>query len=87
MYNFLHITLIFFGAGIGGVFRYIISNKVTGFISKSLIVSNTYITFPFPTLFVNFVGSFVIGILYNIIIIKTPHLDVELKLLFITGFL
>lgn len=45
-------TIVFFGAGIGGMMRYWGSNFVYKFLSP---------TFPHGTLFVNVLGSFIIG--------------------------
>lgn len=45
--------IVFFGAGIGGVLRYWGSNFVYKFLSP---------TFPYGTLFVNVLGSFIIGL-------------------------
>jgi len=45
--------IVFFGAGIGGMVRYWGSNFVYKFLPA---------TFPFGTLFVNLLGSFIIGI-------------------------
>jgi len=45
--------IVFFGAGIGGVVRYWGTNFIYKFLSP---------TFPYGTLFVNVLGSFIIGI-------------------------
>lgn len=45
--------IVFFGAGIGGMFRYWGSNFVYKFLPP---------TFPYGTLFVNVLGSFIIGL-------------------------
>ena len=50
MYNYI---IVFIGAGIGGILRYWLSNSVYKFLPPD---------FPYGTLVVNVLGSFVIGI-------------------------
>jgi CrcB protein len=68
--------IVFFGAGIGGIVRYWGSNFVYKFLPA---------TFPYGTLFVNFLGSFIIGMVmyyldYNELI------SVETRIFLTTGF-
>ena len=75
MFNTL---LIFFGAGIGGVFRYWISNGVYWFLGRS---------FPFGTLVVNVSGSFLMGLLFILILDRFEGIAPQLRSLVLIGFL
>jgi CrcB protein len=67
--------LVFFGGGLGSVFRYLISKIPLFNFSK----------FPIPTLFSNIIGCFILGIVLGYAI-KNDHLNSPQTLLLATGF-
>lgn len=73
-----HTFLIFFGAGLGGVLRYWISNGVHIVLGK---------TFPFGTLIVNISGCFLMGVLFVLTLARFNHLNTELRALLLIGLL
>jgi fluoride exporter len=74
----LNSLLIFFGAGLGGVSRYTMSNVVSAAFGKH---------FPYGTLFVNATGSFLIGLLFVILMSRYAAFGTQLRALFLIGFL
>jgi CrcB protein len=72
-----HLWLVFFGGGIGSIARY----------SLTKLVSDRWGTdFPFGTLGVNIMGSFLIGIIYAALQKYSSGQQAEIKLLLVTGF-
>jgi CrcB protein len=70
--------LIFFGAGIGGLLRFYLSNLVFLFLPRD---------FPYGTLFVNVSGSFLMGILFIFIFDRFNEISQPLRALLLIGFL
>jgi CrcB protein len=70
--------LIFLGAGIGGVFRYWVSNATYFFLDRQ---------FPYGTLIVNVSGSFLMGFLFILIHQKFGNLNIQLRALLLIGLL
>lgn len=70
--------LIFLGAGLGGVFRYWISNAVYWFLGRQ---------FPYGTLFVNATGCFLMGLLFALILDRFNGVGPQLRALLLIGFL
>lgn len=70
--------LIFFGAGLGGVARYWVSNVVYLCLGRQ---------FPYGTLVVNASGSFLIGFLFVIIMERCAGVAPQLRSLLLIGFL
>lgn len=70
------IIIVFFGGGIGSVFRYLTSVFTERYVQS---------TFPWATFFVNVVGCLIVGILAGLIA-KQQLTSPDLKLLFVTGF-
>lgn len=70
------VLIVFFGGGIGSVFRYLTSVFTQKYIQHS---------FPWATFFVNVVGCLIVGILAGLVA-KQQLTSPDLKLLFITGF-
>ena len=68
--------LVFLGSGLGGSFRFFISSLLNKF---------TTISFPFGTLTVNILGSFLLGVLFFGFDTK-EYFSPELKLLLAVGF-
>ena len=73
----LQVIAIACGGAFGALSRYFIIGIVTDWLGKD---------FPFGTLFVNVVGSFLIGILYVVVVLKM-HVSPELKSILVVGFL
>jgi fluoride exporter len=73
-----NILLIFLGGGIGCLLRYFISNS-----TYVLFPQN----FPFGTLIVNITGSFLMGLLFIIILERFSHFASPLKAFLLVGFL
>jgi len=72
------IILIAIGGAIGSVSRYLTSLGVFTFVSRS---------FPFGTLAVNIIGSFIMGFLTVLIIERYNGIAAELRSLLLIGFL
>ena len=68
------LLLIGVGSFVGGVARYLLSQWITSTINS---------TFPFSTLLVNFIGCFVIGLVYGVG--EKAQLPLELRLFFMAG--
>lgn len=73
----LQVIAIACGGAFGALSRYFIIGIVTDWLGKD---------FPFGTLFVNVLGSFLIGILYVVVVLKM-HVSPELKSILVVGFL
>lgn len=68
--------IVFLGAGLGGMLRYWGSNWVYEFLSP---------TFPYGTLFVNVLGSFIIGLVMYYLD-ANELISLEMRILLTTGF-
>lgn len=74
----INTLLIFFGAGIGGVSRYWISNGVYWLLGRQ---------FPYGTLVVNASGSFLMGLLFALLLERFNGIAPQLRSLLLIGFL
>ncbi|MDF1646712.1 MAG: fluoride efflux transporter CrcB [Legionellaceae bacterium] len=74
----MDIWLIFIGSGLGGISRFGISNSLSKLLGQS---------FPYGTLFVNTLGSFLIGLFFVLILDRLIGIANHLRPLFLTGFL
>ena len=72
MATFTQLAIVFLGGGLGSICRYL----------GSLWLNRP---FPWATLWVNGLGSFIIGLVYGLILSKSGNHE-AIKLLFITGF-
>ena len=70
--------MIFFGAGLGGITRYWVSNGVYVLFGRQ---------FPYGTLFVNASGSFLMGLLFVIILERFNGIGPQLRAFLLIGFL
>ncbi|WP_031578474.1 fluoride efflux transporter CrcB [Ruminobacter sp. RM87] len=70
------ILLVAAGGAIGAVCRYLTTGAITSFFGKE---------FPYGTITVNIIGSFLIGLLTSVL--SQNYLEPQLKLLLITGLL
>lgn len=77
--------VVFMGSGIGGVCRFLLSDVVNRFFSKSCQHSVILSSFPWGTFFVNIIGCFIIGLIYGLVD-KNIIMSQETKLLLTTGF-
>lgn len=73
-----NLILIFIGAGLGGVLRFWVSNATYLLLNRN---------FPYGTLLVNVSGSFLMGILFVIILERFNGLGPQLRALLLIGFL
>jgi CrcB protein len=74
----MNTLLIFFGAGLGGVFRYWVSNGVYWLLGRQ---------FPYGTLVVNATGCFLMGLMFAIILERLTSTGPQLRSLILIGFL
>lgn len=74
----LNALFIFLGAGIGGVFRFWISNGVYALFGRQ---------FPYGTLAVNASGCFLIGLLFSVILERMNGIGPYLRSIVLIGFL
>lgn len=74
----MNTLLIFFGAGIGGVFRHWIASGVYFLLGRQ---------FPYGTLFVNATGSFLMGLIFILIVERFDGIGIQLRSLLLIGFL
>ena len=74
----LNLLLIFIGAGLGGALRF----EITQWFN---VVLNPY--FPYPTLFINVTGCFLIGALFILIFDWLKSCSEALRALVLIGFL
>lgn len=72
----LGIVAVFIGGGLGSVLRYIVN---------VLYLKSCSISFPFQTLVINIVGSFILGFLIYYINARS-HFDHNLRLMLTVGF-
>lgn len=72
------ITLIFIGAGFGGVLRYGVSTGIYNLFNKN---------FPYGTLVVNVSGSFLMGFLFVLLLERFQSIAPQLRALLLIGFL
>lgn len=71
-------VLIFLGAGVGGVFRYWISNLTYWFLGRQ---------FPYGTLIVNISGCFLMGLFFALLLDRFDGIGPQLRSLLLIGFL
>ena len=74
----MNTVLIFFGAGLGGVLRYWISNGIYSLLGKQ---------FPYGTLIVNVSGCFVMGLLFVLTLERFDSIGSQLRALLLIGLL
>ena len=74
----MDLMLVFIGGGIGSIARYFVTMMVKNF---------TNINFPFGTLTVNVIGSFLMGIVTALIANKITANSESIRLLLAVGFL
>ena len=74
----INTLLIFLGAGLGGVFRYWVSNSAYWFLGRE---------FPYGTLIVNTTGCFLMGFLFTFILGRFNEIGPQLRSLILIGFL
>lgn len=74
----MNTLLIFLGSGLGGLSRYGISNSIYWFLGRQ---------FPYGTLFVNATGSFLMGLLYILILERFDGIGPQLRAVLLIGFL
>lgn len=74
----LDTLLIFIGAGVGGVFRYWISNVSYFFLGRQ---------FPYGTLIVNVSGCFLMGVLFVLLLERFNDIGLQLRSFLLIGFL
>lgn len=72
------ISLIFIGAGLGGVLRYGVSIGIYNLFNKN---------FPYGTLVVNISGSFLMGFLFVLTLERFQSIAPQLRALLLIGFL
>lgn len=77
-YSVINTLLIFLGAGFGGISRYWVSNGVYWFLGRQ---------FPYGTLVVNASGSFLMGLLFALIMERFDGIGPQLRSLLLIGFL
>ncbi len=81
------IFFVFFGAGLGGISRFILSEYLIITFSTKLPSSKFIAIYPYPTLIINVIGSTVIGFVSHLLLTKFPNYNTELKHFVIIGFL
>ena len=74
----MNYIIVFIGGGIGSILRYLVTTVTKNF---------TSISFPFGTLTVNIVGSFLMGIVTALLINKIIVNNESIRLLLAVGFL
>lgn len=74
----MNLILIFLGSGLGAISRYGISNLIHGLFGRA---------FPYGTLVVNASGSFIMGLLFIIILERFGALAPQLRAFLLIGFL
>lgn len=79
------IFVVFVGSGLGGVCRFLLSDAVNRFFTKTCQQTSVLSYFPWGTFVVNIIGCFMIGFIYGMID-KNVLMSQEAKLLLTTGF-
>jgi fluoride exporter len=74
----MNTLLVFIGAGFGGVSRFLTSKGLASLLGQN---------FPYGTLAVNILGSFIMGFLYVLILDRLHGVEDYLRPLMLTGFL
>lgn len=74
----INTLLIFLGAGLGGVFRYWVSNWIYWLLGRQ---------FPYGTFFVNATGCFLMGLFFVLILERFDAVGQQLRSLLLIGFL
>ncbi|PJD93533.1 MAG: fluoride efflux transporter CrcB [Legionella sp.] len=74
----MNTLLVFLGAGLGGVFRYWVSNGCYWILGRQ---------FPYGTLIVNATGCFLMGLLFTLILERFDGLGPQLRSFLLIGFL
>lgn len=74
----INLVLIFLGSGLGAISRYGISNLIHSLVGRA---------FPYGTLVVNASGSFIMGLLFMIILERFGALAPQLRAFLLIGFL
>ena len=74
----INTLLIFLGAGLGGVFRFWISNSIYWILGRQ---------FPYGTLVVNVSGCFLMGLLFIILLERFDGIGPQLRSFLLVGFL
>lgn len=74
----MNLLLIFLGAGLGGSARYLLSNALYTLLGRQ---------FPWGTLVVNASGSFIIGVLFILLLNRYALYAPQLRLFLLVGFL
>jgi fluoride exporter len=74
----INIILIFLGSGLGAISRYGVSNFIHSLLGRE---------FPYGTLIVNASGSFVMGLLFILILERFVGLAPQLRAFLLIGFL
>ena len=74
----LEIVLVFIGAGIGGVLRFVLGSLVYEYTGRS---------FPYGTLVINLTGSFIMGFSYVLIAQRFLNLAPQLTAFILVGIL
>ena len=76
--NLGNILLVFLGGGLGAASRYVV---------KTIVGARVGSAFPYGTLTVNVIGSFIIGLLTFYFLTKNGGVPDNLRLLLVVGFL
>ncbi len=74
----MNIFLIFIGAGLGGVLRYLASNGAYSLFGRN---------FPYGTLLVNITGSFLMGLFFILLLEKIGRVAPQLRAFLLIGVL
>ncbi len=74
----LDTVLIFFGAGLGGVFRFWVASFTYWLVGRN---------FPYGTLVVNISGCFLMGLLFVLLLERIDGIGPQLRSLLLIGFL
>jgi len=74
----MNLVLIFLGSGLGAISRYGVSNLIHNLVGRA---------FPYGTLVVNASGSFIMGLLFIIILERFDGLAPQLRAFLLIGFL
>ena len=74
----MNIVWVFLGSGLGGAFRYLLSNAAYWLLGRN---------FPWGTLLVNASGSFLMGVLFALLLSRYVAYAPQLRLFLLVGFL